>query len=417
MKERLPELLRKIQFPVLIASAVMPLLLLINCVTAPFNAWLSWLFAGLYVAAAIGSLFVPGKRRLLYGGLCVGAMLVLAWFLTNRLNCPHFMLAPVLLSVLLMLSLRFAGWGWAEEIPDFCYWVGFALHVAHQVLVFLGEGWYAYALLDTGGHSIAAFFIFIIMTLMSMSRSSMIIASMGRHKASAGMRRKGLRLVGIFFGVTMLIALLFSPAVRPVIAWAKTVIAWVQSILPKKDTGETYPTETTEPGLTEDNSNELLGSEPGPFFRWLQEFFLTIFDFVLMIAVPLVLIAVAVVAVFLLYKLMSYLLRRLNKYAEAAGEDYEDVITDTREEGQRESLGDRIRNSEIFVNESKLTPAQRIRLYYRRLMRKHPEWGRSTTARENLPDTVSGYYEQARYGGKSLTKTDADRFASGTKDL
>ena len=50
-------------------------------------------------------------------------------------------------------------------------------------------------------------------------------------------------------------------------------------------------------------------------------------------------------------------------------------------------------------------------------MRKHPEWGRSTTARENLPDTVSGYYEQARYGGKSLTKTDADRFASGTKDL
>ena len=48
---------------------------------------------------------------------------------------------------------------------------------------------------------------------------------------------------------------------------------------------------------------------------------------------------------------------------------------------------------------------------------KHPEWGRSTTARENLPDTVSGYYARARYGAKDLTGKEADSFASGTKDL
>lgn len=415
MKEKLPDLMRKCQYPVLLASVAMPLLLVINVVTAPGKLWMSWLFCGLYVAMTIGSLFVPGKRRLLYGGICTAAMLLFAFFLTNRQECPAYIIGPVIMAVLLMLSLRFAGWTWAEELPDFWYWAGLAFHVGVQVLLFLGEEWHAYALLEISDHTVAAFFIFIILMLLSMSRSSMIIASMGRHKASDNMRRKGMGIVALFFGVVLVIAVVCSPAVLPVIAWVKSVIAWIRALLPKKEPGETYATETVE--TTEDYSNEFLDSEPNPFFEWLQQLFMTVFDFVLTIALPLILIALGITVIVLLYKLIRYLLGRLSRYASAAGEEYEDIVTDTREDGQRESLGDRIRNSEIFVNESKLTPAERIRLHYRRLMRKHPEWGRSTTARENLPKPGSEYYERARYGAKDLTKTEADTFASGTKDL
>ncbi len=284
------------------------------------------------------------------------------------------------------------------------------------MLLFLGEEWKAYALLECSGHSIAAFFIFIVLTLLSMSRGSMIIASMGRHKASENMRRKSTSIVVLFFGVVLVIAFVCSPAVLPVIAWIKSVIAWLQTLLPKKEPGETFPTETTEPPMTEEG-NELLNSEPNRFFLWLQELFMTAFDFLVTFALPLILIAAAIAVLVLLYKLVRFLLNKLTRYAEATGEDYEDIVTDTREEGQKESLGDRIRNSEIFVNESKLSPAERIRLHYRRLMRKHPEWSRSTTARENLPKPASEYYERARYGAKDLTKTEVDTFTSGTKDL
>jgi len=415
MKEKLPELVRKSQFPLLIASVAMPLLLVINVISAPGLLYLSWLFAGLYVVFTIGSLFVPGKRRLLYGGICTAAMLLFAFFLTNRLECPGFIIGPAILAVLLMLSLRMAGWTWAEELPDFWYWTGLAFHVAIQILLFFGKVWQAYALLEISGHTIVAFFIFIVLMLLSMSRSSMIIAAMGRHKASDNMRRKSLSIVAIFFAVVLVIAFVCSPAVLPAIAWIKSVIAWIQNLLPKEEPGETYATETVE--TTEEYSNEYLNSEPNPFFKWLQELFMTAFDFLVTFALPLILIALAVSVLVLLFKLIRFLINKLTRYAEAAGEDYEDIITDTREEGQKESLGDRIRNSEIFVNESRLTPAERIRLYYRRLMRKHPEWSRSTTARENLPHPASDYYEQARYGAKDLSAKEADSFASDTKNL
>lgn len=415
MKEKLPDIVRKCQYPMLIASVVMPLLLVINVVAAPGQLWLSWLFAGLYVVFTIGSLFVPGKRRLLYGGICTAAMVLFAFYLTNRMSCPAFIIGPAIMAVLLMMSLRMAGWSWSEELPDFWYWTGLAFHVAIQVLLFFGKEWQAFALLEISDHTIAAFFVFIVLALLSMSRSSMIIASMGRHKASDNMRRKGLSIVSLFFGIVLVIAFVCSPAVLPVIAWIKSAIAWIRSFLPQGDSSETY--DTTIPETTEQESNEFLDSEPNPFFVWLQELFMTAFDFLVTFALPLIVIAFAIAAVGLLIKLIRFLLNKLTRYAEAAGEDYEDIITDTREEGQKESLGDRIRNSEIFVNESKLTPAERIRLYYRRLMRKHPEWGRSTTARENLPHPASEYYERARYGAKDLTGKEASSFASDTKDL
>jgi hypothetical protein len=216
--------------------------------------------------------------------------------------------------------------------------------------------------------------------------------------------------------IVLVIALLCSPAVLPIIQAVTALIAYLKSLLPQETPGDTIPSETTEP-LPSEGGNELLNSEPSAFFLWLQDLFTTIFDFVLMIALPLLAIATVIVLGYLLFKLLRFLLNRLSRYVNATGEDYEDVITDTRDNGQKESLGQRLKNSELFVNESKLTPEERIRLRYRRLLRKHPEWRRSSTARENLPQEASPFYEKARYSGKSLTHQDVDSFSEGIKNV
>ena len=50
-------------------------------------------------------------------------------------------------------------------------------------------------------------------------------------------------------------------------------------------------------------------------------------------------------------------------------------------------------------------------------IKKHPNWGKSSTARDNLPDSLAPYYELARYSGKEVTEEQALTFAAGTKQI
>ena len=64
-----------------------------------------------------------------------------------------------------------------------------------------------------------------------------------------------------------------------------------------------------------------------------------------------------------------------------------------------------------------MTPREQIRRRYQWLLKKNPQWHNSRTARENLSDERSVLYEQARYSDKELTKEEAEKFLSQTKQI
>ena len=112
------------------------------------------------------------------------------------------------------------------------------------------------------------------------------------------------------------------------------------------------------------------------------------------------------------------LMHRLSRYVSTVSEDYEDEITDTRDDGERERVRSRRRNRRAAVAEDKnMSPGERIRRRYLRLLYKHPEWSLGATAREKLPADAAPLYEQARYSDHPLTEEDAARFATEIKRL
>ena len=112
----------------------------------------------------------------------------------------------------------------------------------------------------------------------------------------------------------------------------------------------------------------------------------------------------------LLRKLIRRFLSGMSDYAANVSEDYIDEITDTRI-----ALPKKKRNRVSAADERAMTPAQRIRYRYQRLLYKHPNWDQGSTARENLPTEAAAVYEQARYSSHPVTQEDAALFISKTK--
>ena len=114
---------------------------------------------------------------------------------------------------------------------------------------------------------------------------------------------------------------------------------------------------------------------------------------------------------------IRFLSEKLQKYMHAVSEDYIDVITDTRDEDDqnvsREKKQKKLSASEV----RKLTPAGRVRYRYWQLMRKHPEWAKGSTARENLNVAAANVYERVRYSNYAVEEEDALKFAEETKKV
>ena len=133
--------------------------------------------------------------------------------------------------------------------------------------------------------------------------------------------------------------------------------------------------------------------------------------------------AAAVFAVRFLYRQLKKLARRLmdmmRRYAAAATEDYDDEITDTREDGERgrNMPLQALRRRLALGDDKSLPPAERIRRRYARLRLKHADWQDSRTARETLPDDAAQLYERARYSEHPVTGEDAEDFARRTRSV
>lgn len=404
---------RKCQFPLLLGSGALPALVMPLIHFAPDRVWLAAVFAAAFAVLAEACLLVRGRGRLLAGLAGRAALLGLGLWL---LPPGGALLAPAGCMGLLGLCLPMGGWPREKEPPPAWYIAGLVLHLAAQVMVNVsrrsGE---ADGFLAAAPLLLAGFVLFAALAMLSINRLSMNQASMSRQRVPASMRRINVLLTAVLLALTLLISAL--PAVIRAVerAWNLLLglilrfLDWLSSLLPQSSTIGAAPMESMDmSGLAE------ASAEPNLLAVILEKA-------ALVLAGVAAAVLVALAARFLyrrLKKLAKYLLELMRRYAAASGEDYEDEITDTREEGRERHLPLRALRRHLDLRDDRsLSPAQRIRRRYARLRMHHPDWQDSRTARETLSGDAARLYERARYSEHPVTDEEAAEFARSTRSV
>ena len=405
---------RKGQFPLLLASGALPLLAMLLIGFAPEKVWLAAVFALALALAGECCLLVRGKGRLWAGLLCCAAMAGLGWW---QLPAGGAWLVPVCCMGLVGACLPMGGWPREKEPPPFWHVAGLLLHLAAQLMVNVARrtgdkpGFIAAAPMLIG-----SFILFAALAMLSINRASMDQAAMGRQKIPASMRRLNTLLTSGLLAATLLISAI--PAIKRWVehAWDVLMVlllrflSWLAQLLPQSaPVGEGASAPMDMSGLCD------AAAEPSLLAVILEK--------VAFVIAAVVGVVLAVLALRFLYrqlkKLAGRVLDMMRRYAAAATEDYDDEITDTREEGERErNLPLQALRRRLALGDDKsLPPAERIRRRYARVRLKHADWQDSRTARETLPEDAANLYERARYSEHPVTPEDADRFARDTRSV
>lgn len=314
--------------------------------------------------------------------------------------------APALFAVLLFVSLFHAGKNPSQASPVFYFACVFAQLIS-LFLLYHGGGAVSSLSLMQG-----AFYLWLLLFLLAFNRISLNNATLSRYRLSEGMARTGAALtVCVFFLALLLRAM---PAVVSGIIWLARALrdgtVWLLLFLINL-----FPTESTGGsmggGMPLPPQMGMPAAEEPSLFAVILERLAAVFSFVVLIVGGAVLLRYLVRA---LVRLMHHLLLRLQRYAAAVTEDYEDEITDTRtEESERsfQTLRRRRARRQAYSD----TPAGHIRRRYAQLLVRHSAWKASSTARENLPPSAASVYERARYSNHALTPEDAQRFEQETQ--
>lgn len=419
---------RKCQFPLMMLLGTIPVTLYVIGAVDPRWLYYGWVIGIAYAVLALFTLLVPGKRRIVCGLLGCASLLVLGVWPMITASHWAMMVPSVFYCILLMWGLQMCGWNWDEELPSLWYWIGIVVHTAAQIAYSVSEinaeteklfvGMEAAATVQplfiaARPGTLAAFFGFMLLAMLSMNRDCMASASMGRQKVSASMRRKNVVFTLGFFVVAVVIALIPAVAEGVTAAWnwlSATILAILNAIVQR-----IVPTEAGGASVTDSNSpmEGLVGKGPSEFALVTQQ---------IMIVVGCVLVAAALLALLYilgkkLMRLLLWLMKKANRFAAAASEDYEDEVTDTRDLDDQTRARRRRHRRTALADDRSLAPGERIRRRYLRLLYKHPEWTAGRTARENLPAEAAPLYERARYSDHAVTEEEAERFAAGIKRL
>lgn len=405
---------RKCQFPFLLASGALPLLTMVLIGFAPEQVWLAVVFAAACALAAEACLLIRGRARLWAGLAGCAALAGLGWWL---LPAGGAWLVPVCCMALVGVSLPMGGWPREREPHPGIHVAGLLLHLAAQLMVNIARrtGDNA-AFIAAAPMLMVGFILFAALSTLSINRSSMDDASMGRQKIPASMRRLNTLLTGGLLAVTLLISAI--PAIKRWLeqAWDVLMVmllrflSWLAQLLPQSAPAGDGPVEPADMSGFGDAA-----AEPSLLAVILEK-----------VAFAIAAIAAVILAVFalrFLYRQLKKLARRvmdmMRRYAAAATEDYDDEITDTREDGERgrNMPLQALRRRLALGDDKSLPPAERIRRRYARLRLKHADWQDSRTARETLPEDAARLYERARYSEHPITGEDADRFTRDTRSV
>lgn len=255
-----------------------------------------------------------------------------------------------------------------------------------------------------------AFCLWMPVFLLVLNRISLNNATLARYRLSEGMARAGTLLTLCVFALAVLLCAL--PAVVSGVTWLFLMLRdagigllyLLVSLIPSESSGGMggAPMPMLLP-------MDMIAEQPTSPFAIALEKIATAFSMIVLVVGTALLIRLICIA---LKRLIVHLLARLQRYAAAVSEDYEDEITDTRaEEGERSFHLLRRRARQTYPD----TPQGRIRRRYAQLRNRHPAWADSSTARENLPEHTAALYERARYSDHVLSPDDAQRFEQETR--
>lgn len=414
MRTSLSGWLHRAQALLMMASAVYPVAFVVGMGADRIGA-VTALTAGCLLLAE-ACILLPGRVRLIGGGLGAAALLALGAVLLPVRELPAALTGPVVLAALLLMSLPVAAWP-----PD---------REPHAVWPLLGLAGYVFLIegLNAPWSGMkdrriliplwVGFVILLTLSLLLMNRMNVRTATAGRAKAPARVRQRNALMTLGYLALGVALAMLPGLARGLYALWRgltgliAAAAAWLMRLFPPltggRGTQEAAPAPEPFAMMAEP-------SEPGLFEVILQRVLWVI------ALVALALLAVALLrAVYRgLRRLARALVARLGRFAASAAEDYVDEVTDTREEG---AAGNAIlpwsRRRRIGAGgERRMPPRERVRHRYLRLRRKHPEWRPGWTARETIPPDSAEIYERARYSGHEIGEEEAERFMKGVRHL
>lgn len=397
-------LLRRCHLPLLALLGFAQLLVLIAGRLAP-QAAASLVFLALLCLPLLMLLTaMPGRKRLIALAACFLILLGAGYLLLPPGAARYAM--PAGCAALLFAVLSLAGKKPAEASPIFYFSCVFAQAVS---LLFL---YHAEEPLRSMAPMQGAFYLWLLLFLLAFNRISLNNATLSRFQLSEGMARTGTVLTVCVFLLALVLCAM--PAVVSGVIWlARTLrdgTVWLLLFLINL-----FPDESAG-GLAGGGMPMIPGlgvpmdAEPSPFAVLLERL-AAVLSAIILIVGSAVLLRYLVRA--LLY-CMRRVLAHLKRHAAAVTEDYEDEITDTREEPGNRSFHPLRRKAKQRVSYPD-TPAGRIRRHYAQLLARHGAWPESSTARENLSAEAAALYERARYSEHAPTAEDAKRFERETQ--
>ena len=399
------EWLRKCQFPIILALGSYPATIVLAFFFAPALMPYTWIFPVAMAVSAVILLLLPGKLRVALG-ICGAVAMILLCFvkLDGQMRNVALTFVPIY-SVMLLWCLFLPSWDFRREIP--AGWLGACL-VCGMIGCFFA---WAEPQLAAYDFRIRACFIgFVFLSLLSLNRGSINLAMGLSQGCPVSMRRKNQLLTIGIFAIAALISLIpwLFDIFENLLRYIVLLIAWIEKLLTKKesDIEETaVAVETTE--------NWMDTVLDGTKTHRTSEEFLVIVGVIAVIVAGLLfyfagrrLIEVVRNAIRLLGKLLVT--------ATATNQnDFIDEITDTRDDAVQAAVKKKRR--ERILPPRNMTPNQKIRYRYQRLLSKHPEWKRNYTARDTLSEDAAKLYERARYSEHTITGEEAAHFQKKTK--
>ncbi len=418
MKKTWMFLLRKAQYPALLACATLPLALWLVLHCHPAGLAVLPLLPLAFVALCCGCFLLPGRWRLVGGVVSALLLFAAAALLLPMRQEWSLLVLPLGYSALLFGLLPVAAWPPEKELSPVWIAVGLALHALMQLVV--GQARRSGSLLYDPADflRLGSFLLFLVLVVLALSRNSLGFAAQARVNIPVVMRRKNAVFTLALLALALLLAAL--PAIGAALdrLWQstlnliRTAAAFLASFLAQKSGGEA-------PAGDGGGAVSLMPAlEEGPV-SWFHRFLEILVAVVAVVALLVLLVCLGRILWKRLKQLAKYLWEQLARFGNTASRDYEDEVTDTRDDGeyQRTGLVERLRTRLTRMDESRLTPAQRVRYRYLRLRMKHTGWQPASTARETLPPEAAQLYERARYGGQELTGQEAEGFREMTRKL
>jgi len=403
------ELIRKIQLLSIAALACYPLHWICAAWRGGAFMGFTWLFSLAFVLLGTIALFVPGNLRIAYGSAFCLAAFAGCWLLCKPELRVDALLQTSLFAVQLFWSLQIASWDRKTEIPGYCITLGIAAHLVGQIMLLTQWG-----TRYPGWMLRLSLYAFVLMTMLSANRASLIVASGKRGSVPASIGRRNALLVLSVFGISLLGGLIPSAFVlvkdvlMRAVQWFAGVIA---RLLARAEPtgGESYDASVPEP-------QEAYGEGGGRELN-LPPFLETL---ILYIGAA---ISVAFM-LWILYRICKKIVKAardgwnlFGRFLTAASEDYVDEVTDTRDMGSSEKLRDRRKIPRRYREDPTLPPGEQVRRRFRYMKQMHPEWSDGSTARENLPEEAAAVYERARYSEHPVSPEEAARFHQNLSGL